>query len=183
MQRKGPHEFIDRRSTLHLLLRGKSGADLEGGRGVPGDVEHLGPGHVGLHLLLRGGIGLTGQPQRLAGLGRVGGEGSHVEDQHTGLLSRADRDPARLQKARHGMVVAEPRLADKHIDAARGQIDVTRRGRSCSRSGRQLRRLSSRRCRSGRGQEAQCYQGKGCSVWVVHGIAPALHTKENRTKS
>ena len=137
-----------------------------------GDIEHLRPGHIGLHLLLRGGVGLARQPQRLAGLDGVGGEGSHVEDEHTGLVGRADHDPSRLEEARHGMVVAEPRLADEHIDAARDQIDVTRCWRRCGRCGRKLWRLSNRRRRTVDGNQGHCHQGKD---WrVLHGIAPTL---------
>ena len=137
-----------------------------------GDIEHLRPGHIGLHLLLRGGVGLARQPQRLAGLDGVGGEGSHVEDEHTGLVGRADHDPSRLEEARHGMVVAEPCLADEHIDAACGQIDVARCWRSCSWSGRELRRLCHRGCGGDDRQSAHCHQCKDCRV--LQWIAPAL---------
>ena len=170
MQRKGTGQFIDGRSTLHLLLRGKGGTDLEGGRGVSGDIEHVGPGHGGLHLLLRRGIGLAGQSQRLAGLDGVGVERPHVEDEHAGLISRADDDPARLQKARNGMVVAEPRLADKHVDAATAQIDVAWCRRSRCRSGRQVGRLSHRWRRGADDDQAQRYQCYGRRV--LHGITP-----------
>ena len=107
MEREGADEIDRWLRPLDPSPRPEGRFDVEGRRGVVGDVEDVGAEHVVGRLFPGRGIGLPRQAECLAGVGGVGEEGGHVEDELPGILGRVEHHPPRREAADDGVIVAE----------------------------------------------------------------------------
>ena len=140
MEREGADEIDGRLRTFDGALWTERRLDVERRRRMTGHVEDVGAEHVRGRLLPRGGVGLSGQAEGLAGLRGVGEQRLHVEDELAGVLRGVEDHPSRCEPSDDSMVVAEAGLTDEDVDPAAVDVDVPRSGS----------RRRSRRCRNGR---------------------------------